>query len=126
MIQPLKILIYIFMIVVGFVAMYAILNAGNPDSIFRPYFPDPRYDIYIAFVSSIIVFILGFFVFYSRDSEGFKQLIQLNQKRIREMRKKGKQDEEIADSILAAMGSRAGYKYNMAKKKLTAYMAEFN
>ena len=125
MTQPLKVLIYFLMIVIGLFAMYTILNAGNPNSILRPYFPDTGSDIYLALVSSLAVFILGFFVFFSRDQEGFKQIITLNEKRIRVMRKDGKKDAEIADSILAAMGTRGGYKHNMARKKLVAYLAEF-
>ena len=49
----------------------------------------------------------------------------LNAEKIRQLRTEGKKDEEIADSILAAMGSYSGYKHNMAKKKLLLYLAEF-
>ena len=114
------------MIMVGLVAMYSLLNAGNPDSLLRPFFPDPKYDVYVAIVSSVLVFILGFFVFFSRDQESFRQLVALNAEKIRELRTEGKKDEEIADSILAAMGSYGGYKHNMAKKKLLIYLSEFN
>ncbi len=125
MIQPLKLFLYAIMVIVGFIAMYSILNAGNPNSMLRPYFPNPQYDIYVAMISSFIVFILGFFVFFSRDQEGFRQIVQLNEKRIRQMRKKGKSDDDIAESIMAAMGSRPGYRSRMAKRKLTAYLSEF-
>jgi uncharacterized membrane-anchored protein YitT (DUF2179 family) len=125
MMQPLKIILYSLMVGVGLVAMYSILNAGNPDSILRPYIPDPRYDVYVAMVSSLIVFVLGFIVVYTRDREGFKQIIELNEQRIRTMRKQRKSDEEIAVSILAAMGSYSGYKHKMAKRKLMAYLTEF-
>ena len=67
----------------------------------------------------------GFFVFFSRDQENFRQLVQLNADKIREQRKAGKKDDEIADSILAAMGSTAGYRHNLARKKLVAYLAGF-
>ena len=113
------------MIVVGLVAMYSLLNAGNPDSLLRPFFPDPKQDIYVAAVSSVLVFILGFFVFFSRDREGFRQLVNLNSDQIRKLRKKGKSDEEIAASILAAMGSYSGYKHNLARKKLIIALSEF-
>lgn len=117
--------IYVLMILIGFVAMYTLLNAGNPDGLFRPLFPDPLSDVYIAIVSSVTVFILGFFVFFFRDREGFKQLVEINGDRIRKMRKQGKTDEVIADSILQAMGFRGGYRYHMAKKKLILYLREF-
>ena len=113
------------MILIGFVAMYALLNTGNPDSLLRPVFPDPKDDLYVAIVSSLLVFILGFFVFYSRDREGFRQLVELNADQIHKLRKKGKSDEEIADSILAAMGSRSGYRHNLARKKLIIYLSAF-
>ncbi len=118
-------IIYVLMVIIGLVAMYSLLNAGNPDSLLRPFFPDPTYDVYVAMVSSVLVFILGFFVFFSRDQESFRQLVAMNAERIRELRNEGKKDEEIADSILAAMGSYSGYKHNMAKKKLLLYLEEF-
>lgn len=110
---------------IGLVAMYTLLNAGNPQSLLRPFFPDPNDDVYVAAISSALVFILGFIVFYSRDREGFVQLIELNQEKIRKLRKKGKTDLEIAESLLAAMGSSRGYKHNLARKKLVIYLAQF-
>lgn len=123
--RPLRTLIYLLMIVIGFVAMYTLLNAGNPEGLFRPFFPDPQDDLYIAMFSSVAVFILGFFVFFSRDREGFRNLVQLNGEKIRRLRKKGKSEAEIADSILAAMGSCSGYRHNLARKKLLVYLSEF-
>jgi hypothetical protein len=68
------------MFLIGLVAMYSLLNAGNPQSLLRHLFPDPKDDVYIAAVSSVLVFILGFFVFFSRDREGFRQLIELKKR----------------------------------------------
>jgi hypothetical protein len=113
------------MIIIGLVAMYSLLNIGNPDSLLRVFIADPAYDFYIAIGSSVLVFVLGFFVFYSRDREGFRQLIQLNADQIHEARKNGKNNEEIADSILAAMGSTSGYRHNLARKKLIIALSEF-
>lgn len=113
------------MVAVGLVAMYSLLNAGSPHSLLRMLWPDPTADIYVAAVSSVLVFILGFFVFYSRDREGFGQLLELNAERIRALRKKGKRDDEIADSILAAMGSSSGRRHAMARKKLIVYLSDF-
>ena len=123
--KPLLYIIYVLMVIIGLIAMYSLLNAGNPDSLLRPLFPDPKYDVYVAMISSVLVFILGFFVFFSRDQESFCQLVELNAEKIRELRETGKKDEEIADSILAAMGSYSGYKHNMARKKLLIYLSEF-
>jgi len=123
--KPLLYIVYGLMVVVGLVAMYSLLNAGNPDSLLRTIIPDPAHDVYVAVTSSVLVFIFGFFVFFTRDREGFRRLVQLNADRIRELRKNGKSDEEIADSILAAMGSYSGYRHNMARKKLVVYLSEF-
>ncbi len=124
--KPLLYIIYVLMVIIGLVAMYSLLNAGNPDSLLRPIFPDPKYDLYVAMITSVLVFILGFFVFFSRDQESYRQLVVLNADKIREQREAGKKDEEIAVSILAAMGSYGGYKHNMARKKLLIYLSEFS
>lgn len=113
------------MVLIGLVAMYSILNAGNPNSLMRHWLPNPAHDVYVAAVTSIIIFILGFFVFYSRDREGFENLIQLNAERIRKLRRDGVVDEEIAQSILTAMGSTGGRKHNLVKRKLVIYLTAF-
>jgi len=123
--KPLLYILYGLMIVVGLVAMYSLLNAGNPNSLLRSIIPDPAHDVYVAVISSVLVFIFGFFVFFTRDREGFRRLVELNADRIRKLRKNGETDEEIAGSILAAMGSYSGYKHNMARKKLVIYLSEF-
>ena len=63
------------MVMVGLVAMYSLLNAGNPDSLLRSIIPDPAHDVYVAVISSVLVFIFGFFVFFTRDREGFRRLV---------------------------------------------------
>ncbi|UCF93089.1 MAG: hypothetical protein JSW39_02725 [Desulfobacterales bacterium] len=118
-------IIYVGMILIGLVAMYSILNAGNPGSLLRAFFPDPKDDVYVAVVSSVLVFILGFLLFHARDREGFRQLIELNAEKIRTLRQNGQKEAEIADSILTAMGSQSGYRHNLARKKLIVYLSEF-
>ena len=117
--------VYTLLITVGLLAMYSILNAGNSNSLLRLVFPDPSMDVYVAAASSFLVFVLGFVVFFNRDSQGFRNLVELNGDRVSQLRNEGRTDEEIADSILAAMGSTSGYKHNLAKKKLEIYLAEF-
>ena len=63
--------VYGLMIIIGLVACYSLLNAGNPESLLRPIFPEPVHDVYVAMVSSVIVFVLGFVVFFFRDQQGF-------------------------------------------------------
>lgn len=117
--------VYALVVLIGLVAMYTLLNVGNPDSLLRPLIPNPEHDFWIAIGSSLTVFALGFVVFYNRDSEGFRQLIEMNADQIRSMRKRKKNDEQIADSMLAAMGSTSGYKHNLARKRLLIYLSEF-
>ncbi len=123
--KPLLYIVYGLMAVVGLVAMYSLLNTGNPDSLLRPFIPNPQDGLYVAVVSSAVVFVFGFFVFYSRDREGFRHLVKLNADRIRDSRRQGKNDEQIADAILAAMGSSRGYRHNLARKKLMIALSEF-
>ncbi|NNF98814.1 MAG: hypothetical protein HKM93_05510 [Desulfobacteraceae bacterium] len=123
--KPVLYFIYTAMVSIGLVAMYTILNAGNPDSFMRPYVGDPALDVYVAMGSSFIVFVLGFFVFYSRDREGFRNLVDLNREKIRELRSGGVSDDTIADEILAAMGSIKGYRHNLARRKLIIALSEF-
>lgn len=113
------------MILVGLVAMYTIFNAGRPDSLLRPFLPNPALDVYLAMASSCLVFVLGFFVFYARDREGFRSLVQLNAEKIHQMRENRISDAVIADEILAAMGSTSGYRHNLARKKLILVLSEF-
>ena len=117
--------VYALMVLIGLVAMYTLLNVGNPDSLLRPLVPNSEHDFWVAIGSSLTVFVLGFVVFYNRDSEGFRQLIEINADRIRSMRKRKKTDEQIADAMLAAMGSTGGYKHNLAKKRLIVYLGQF-
>jgi hypothetical protein len=68
---------------------------------------------------------MGFVVFHARSREEFGELIERNAGRIRKLRKKGSSDEEIADSMLAALQIHHKGRYNMARKKLVAYLSEF-
>ena len=117
--------VYVLIVLIGLVAMYTLLNVGNPGSLLRPLVPNPEHDFWIAIGCSMTVFVLGFVVFYNRDTEGFRQLIEMNADQIRSMRKRKKSDEQIADSMLAAMGSTSGYKHNLARKRLILYLEQF-
>lgn len=123
--KTVKGVLYGVIVFVGLIALYAIFNAGNPASLLRRFFPDPRHDIYVALAASVLVFILGFFVFFDRDQANLKQLIQLNSETVRSLRQAGKSDAEIAESMLTAMGSYSGYRHNLARKKLIVALSEF-
>lgn len=121
-----KNIIIVLMVLIGLLAMYAIFNAGNPDSLLRPVFPDPGNDVMIAFVLSLAVFVLGFFIFFDRDRRGFRELVKMNADQIKRRRAQGQGNEAIADSILSAMGSTRGYRHNLARKKLIIALSEFS
>jgi hypothetical protein len=123
--KTLRNIIIALMLLVGLLAMYTILNAGNPNSLLRGILPDPAFDVYVAMGASMLVFVLGFFIFFDRDRKGFRELVKMNADQIRRLRDQGQPDEVIADSILAAMGSSAGYRHNLARKKLLIALAEY-
>jgi hypothetical protein len=100
------------------IAFYSIFNVGNPNSLLRFVIKTDIYDLYIAMGSSLTVFFLGFFVFYFRQNQGYEELLQVNRKRIKELRKKGYKDEKIAEDLLSALGFNEGYRYRLIKKRL--------
>jgi hypothetical protein len=124
--KKLKIIIIVLMMSVGLLAMYTILNAGNPNSLLRGVLPDPAADVYVAMAASLIVFVLGFFIFFDRDRQGFREIVMMNADQIHRLRGQGQSDEVIADAILAAMGSSSGYRHNLARKKLLIALSEYD
>jgi hypothetical protein len=117
---------YILLILVGMVAFYSIFNVGNPNSLLRFVIETDGYDLYIAMGSSLTVFFLGFFVFYFRQSQGYEELLQVNRKRIKELRKKGYKDEKIAEDLLSALGFKEGYRYRLIKKRLVLELSSID
>ncbi len=111
-------IVYIFLVSTGIVTFYAIFNIGNPHSLFRLIIKTDRYDLYIVMGGSLVVFFLGFLVFYFRQEEGFSQLLWLNRDRIRSLRKQGYSDDQIAEDLLSALGMKRGYRFKMTKKRL--------
>lgn len=117
--------VYALMVLFGLVAAYSLLTAGHPESLLRRLFTNPAHDVYLAVGSSFVVFVLGFFVFQTRDQSNFRRLVEMNGERVRERRRKGDTDQQIADSILAAMGSHSGYRHNLARKKLILLLSQY-
>ena len=122
----LMIIIYCLIAPIGLLAAYTLLTAGSPDSLVRIVFPNPYSDVYVAMVASVLVFILGFGVFFSRDLRAYRNLVHLNRDRIRKLRRQGQNNDQIADAILQAMGSFRGYRHNLARKKIMLALSEFN
>jgi hypothetical protein len=123
--RTLTIIITPLIILAGIVFFYTLFTAGSPNSLWRHIFPNPGYDTYIAMAASFLFFAFVFVIFQTREDEGFRNLVEMNAERIRLLRKRGKSDEEIAISILHAMGSLRGYRHHMARKKLRHYLSLF-
>ena len=111
-------IVYILLVLIGLITFYALFNVGNPHSLFRLVVKTDAYDLYIAMGGSLLVFFLGFLLFYFRQQEGYSQLLWINKDRIRTLRNKGYTDEQIADDLLSALGINKGYRYKMMKKRL--------
>ena len=120
-----KSLFYAVLALVGFLAAYSLVFNGSPDGFLRIIFPDPGADWYIAVGCSFLFFILCFIPFITNQDKSFRQVVEANADRIRSLRRAGSSDEDIARSIIDAAGIRPGYRYNMAKKKLIYYLAQF-
>jgi hypothetical protein len=110
---------------VGALAAYALLTAGSTDSLLRRVFPDPSADVYVAAGASLTVFILGFFVFFARDQDHLSRFVAANAEKISGLRDQGLSDDQIADQMLAAAGSRGGYRHRLARRKLIVALAAF-
>lgn len=115
----------VLMIVAGVIAAYTLLTAGSPDSYNRLFFKNPAYDLYIAVATSLFVFIGGFFVFQARNDQAFKMFVEQNAAKIRELRKKGWADDDIAVEMLKAVGSTKGVSHSFARKRLVYYLSIF-
>lgn len=120
-----KSIFYVVLALVGFLAAYSLVFNGSPDGFLRVIFPDPGSDWYIAVCCSFLFFILCFIPFITNQDKSFRQVVEANADRIRSLRQAGSSDEDIAKSIIDAVGLRPGYRYNMAKKKLIYYLAQF-
>ena len=87
--KPVKFIVIVLMVLIGLLAMYSIFNAGNPNSLLRRVISNACYDVTIAFISSLTVFILGFFIFLDRDRQGFRELVKMNASQNKKKQKPG-------------------------------------
>jgi branched-subunit amino acid transport protein AzlD len=116
----------IYAILIGFLCIalfYLIFTEGNPNSIFRYLIKNPSYDYLIALVLGIILSFIILSYRWLTERVNFERIIQENIEFMRKLRKQKKNDDEIADSLLAALNIRKGIRYNMAKKKILYYLS---
>ncbi|VEN74002.1 conserved hypothetical protein [Candidatus Desulfarcum epimagneticum] len=114
----------ILVVCLALAAAYSLLTAGSPDSLLRHVIENPKHDVWAAFAFSFMVFALGFWAFFSKEKERFEEMVKTNRDRILSLRQAGKTDDEIADSILDAMGAPPGQGRRAARKKLVFHMSK--
>jgi len=117
---------FIYAILIGFLCIalfYLIFTEGNPNSIFRYLIKNPSYDYLIALVLGLILSFIILSYRWLTERVNFERIIQENIEFMRKLRKQKKNDDEIADSLLAALNIRKGIRYNMAKKKILYYLS---
>ena len=118
--RALWILLAAFMVL----TFYGIFNAGNPNSLFRLVVPDPAYDVSVTVGLSVVVAILVVLLTAARE-QTLKNLLDMNADYMRELRRKGHTDEQIAESFLAELKVRkGGILYSLAKNRTMRYLSK--
>jgi len=121
--QPLRLSLYILLVIFMLLTFYAIFNAGNPNSIFRVVVADPAYDFALTVGLSLVVAVLVLLLSSGRRQSELERLLEMNKEHIHELRGKGKSEEAIADSFLASLQSgRRGVLYSLAKRRVLRYL----
>ena len=100
-----------FLILVDF---YLIFNVGNPNSLIRPLFPNPDFDLIVTLGVSAVIAFLSFFVFKERKVHPAVDMLQKNREHVMRLKEEGKSDREIADSFMAELEN-AGLANNRAR-----------
>jgi hypothetical protein len=114
--------LFILLAILMVLTFYAIFNAGNPRSLFRYVLRDTRYDVAVtlALAACIVVVVL---LLTAERSNRLKGLLDLNRDYILELRRKGKSDEEIAESFLNELKAPPGFLRSVAKRRVMRYLS---
>jgi hypothetical protein len=120
---PVRTAVWALLALAAILTFYAIFNAGNPRSLFRPLVPDPGYDVAITVGLSVVVAILSIVLLSSRENDPIRNLLEINATYIRELRRKGKSEEAIAESFLRELKAGRGLLYGLARRKVLRYLA---
>ncbi len=115
--------LYILLVIFMVLSFYAIFNAGNPASLFRFIVKDTSYDIVITVTLSLVVAVLVILLSTGRNEGSLRHLLQINADHIRELRRKGKNDDYIANSFLSSLGGKKGIIYSLAKRRILRYLS---
>jgi hypothetical protein len=114
--------LFILLIVLMVLTFYAIFNAGNPRSLFRFLIADTRYDILITLLLSSGVVVVVLFLTAERTGR-LKGMLDMNRDFILELRRKGRSDEEIAESFLKELKAPRGALRSLVKYRVLRYLA---
>ena len=118
-------LLIALMVIVGIPAFYMIFNSGNPKSLMRFIVKDPSWDLAITVGLCAVIAVLGLILSSERREKVFENMLTTNADYIRQLRKKGKSDEFIAEDFLKTLGSSKGFIHSMAKRKVLRFLAKF-
>lgn len=122
--QAFRTALYILLAIFMLATFYAIFYAGSPKSLFRLFIASTSYDIAITVVLSLVVAALVILLTATRREGTLRHLLEINTDYIRQLRQKGKSDEQIAESFLKEMGSQKGLLYTLAKQRVLRYLAK--
>lgn len=124
--RKLEWLVTVLLILLLFPAFYSIFNVGNPKSIFRFIIKDPAYDLSLslALCGMIAALAVSLYTLRLKEQSPIIQLLNSNIEYIKQLRNKGKTDEEIAESFLNQLTTKHGFLYKLAKKRVKKYLAE--
>jgi hypothetical protein len=117
----------VFFVLLGIFAVltfYAIFNTGNPNSIFRLIVEDTSFDLFITVGLAVVVGALVILITATREESNLSHLLQVNEDYIRQLRRKGKTNAEIAESFLSELGSRSGILHRLAKRRVLRYLSK--
>ncbi len=122
---PVRTVLYVLLAALCLLTFYGIFNAGNPNSLFRLVVPDPAYDVAVTVGLGVAVGALVVALTASRQNS-LTNLLDLNRRYILELRAKGRTDEQIAESFLEELGSRAGVLHTLAKRRVLRYLSKLS
>jgi uncharacterized membrane protein YccC len=115
--------LFILLVALMVLTFYAIFNAGNTRSLFRFIIPDPRYDVAVTLVLSFAVVVLVLVLTAERTGR-LRGLLDMNREFILELRRKGKSNEEIAESFLNELKAPPGVLRSLARGRVLRYLSK--
>jgi hypothetical protein len=119
-----RLVMFILLGVFSLLAFYAIFNTGNPTSLFRLIIKDASYDLVVTLGLGLAIGSLVILITATREGSSLTHLLEINSDYIRELRRKGKTDNEIADSFLSKLGSKDGLLHRLAKRRVLRYLSK--